>query len=171
MAQSDFGGETTIVAEAGTGSLIYLWLSVVVIALDQLTKTIIERSLSLYESIHILPVLDITRLHNTGAAFSFLADESGWQRWLFTGLGIAVGVILVWWLRRIERTSRVLASSVALIIGGDLGNIIDRLRLGHVIDFVHAHWADHYFPAFNVADSAITVGAALLLLDAWLEAR
>jgi signal peptidase II len=171
MTQSDFSGETTVVADARLGSLSYLWLSVLIIALDQVSKAVIERSLSLYQSIRVLPVLDITRLHNTGAAFSFLADESGWQRWLFTGLGIAVGAALVWWLRRIDRGARTLACSVALIIGGDLGNIIDRLRLGHVIDFVHAHWADHYFPAFNVADSAITIGAGLLLLDAWLEAR
>jgi signal peptidase II len=171
MAQSDYGGQTTVVAGARSGSLIYLWLSVLVIALDQLTKALIEHSLTLYQSIQVLPVLEITRLHNTGAAFSFLADEAGWQRWLFTGLAIAVSVVLIWWLRQIERGAKVLASAVALILGGALGNVIDRLRLGHVIDFVHAHWGEHYFPAFNVADSAITVGAVLLLLDAWLEAR
>jgi signal peptidase II len=171
MARSNFGGETTVVADARTGSLVYLWLSALIIAVDQLTKALIERSLSLYQSVPVLPVLEITRLHNTGAAFSFLADETGWQRWLFTGLAIVVSVVLVWWLRRIDRSSRILASAVALILGGALGNVIDRLRLGHVIDFVHAHWGEHYFPAFNVADSAITIGAVLLLLDAWLEAR
>jgi signal peptidase II len=171
MARSNFGGETTVVADARTGSLVYLWLSALIIAVDQLTKALIERSLSLYQSVPVLPVLEITRLHNTGAAFSFLADETGWQRWLFTGLAIVVSVVLIWWLRRIDRSSRILASAVALILGGALGNVIDRLRLGHVIDFVHAHWGEHYFPAFNVADSAITIGAVLLLLDAWLEAR
>jgi signal peptidase II len=171
MAQSDFGGQTTVVAGARAGSLIYLWLSVLVIALDQLTKELVEHSLTLYQSIQVLPILEITRLHNTGAAFSFLADEAGWQRWLFTGLAIAVSAVLIWWLRRIDRGAKVLASAVALILGGAIGNMIDRLRLGHVIDFVHAHWGEHYFPAFNVADSAITVGAVLLLLDAWLEAR
>lgn len=171
MARSGYGGETTVVADAKVGSLMYLWLSALVILLDQLTKALIERSLSLYESVPVLPVLEITRLHNTGAAFSFLADETGWQRWLFTGLAIVVSGVLVWWLRRIDRSSRMLASAVALILGGALGNVIDRIRLGHVIDFVHVHWGEHYFPAFNMADSAITVGAALLLLDAWLEAR
>jgi signal peptidase II len=171
MAKSDFGGETTLVASTSGGSLIYLLLSALVIALDQISKALIEHSLSLYQSVVVLPVLAITRLHNTGAAFSFLADETGWQRWLFTGLAIVVSVALVLWLKRIDRAARMLASAVALILGGALGNVIDRLRLGHVIDFVHAHWGEHYFPAFNVADSAITIGAALLLLDAWLEAR
>jgi signal peptidase II len=171
MAGSDFHGETTVVAQPRIGALIYLWWSAAVIALDQLTKALVEHSLSLYQSITVLPVLEITRLHNTGAAFSFLADEAGWQRWLFTALAIVVSVFLVRWLRTIDRGSRTLASAVALILGGALGNVLDRLRLGHVIDFIHAHWAEHYFPAFNVADSAITIGAGLLLLDAWLEAR
>jgi len=171
MANSEYSGETTVIANAKLGSLIYLWVTAGVIVLDQISKAIIEHTLGLYQSISVLPVLEITRLHNTGAAFSFLADEAGWQRWPFTALAAVVSVILVFWLRRIDRNSRALATAVALILGGALGNVIDRVRLGHVIDFIHAHWADHYFPAFNVADSAITVGAVLLLLDAWLEAR
>jgi signal peptidase II len=151
------------------GSLGFLALSVVVIALDQLSKFAIERGLALYQSVTVLPVLEITRLHNPGAAFSFLADAAGWQRWLFTALALIVSVALVLWLSRIERGSRVLASAVALILGGALGNVIDRLRLGQVIDFINVHWAQHYFPAFNVADSAICVGAGLLLLDTWLS--
>jgi signal peptidase II len=168
---TDRHGDTTIVAESHRGALSWLWLTALVIALDQVSKSAIEHSLGLYQSIIVLPVLDITRAHNTGAAFSFLAGETGWQRWLFTVLAIAVSVALVLWLRRINFQARVLASAVALILGGALGNVIDRLRLGHVIDFIHVHWGEHYFPAFNVADSAITIGAALLLLDAWLEAR
>jgi signal peptidase II len=171
MEGTDFQGETTIVAQRRIGSLIYLWMSIAVIALDQLSKAIVEHRLDLYQSMVVLPVLEITRLHNTGAAFSFLADETGWQRWLFTGLAIVVSVFLLLWLRRIDRSSRALASAVALILGGAVGNVVDRFRLGHVIDFIHVHWAEHYFPAFNVADSAITIGAGLLLLDAWLEAR
>jgi signal peptidase II len=116
-------------------------------------------------------VLEITRLHNTGAAFSFLADEAGWQRWLFTALAIIVSIVLALWLRRIPAYARVLATAVALILGGAIGNVIDRVRLGHVIDFIYAHWDRHYFPAFNVADSAICVGAGLLLLDTWLSGR
>src|ERR1700722_19088308 len=171
MATSEYQGETTVVAQARLGSLVYLWVSVAVIALDQFSKAIIEHSLNLYQSISVLPVLEITRLHNTGAAFSFLADEAGWQRWLFTVLAIVVSVVLALWLRRIPAQARVLATAVALILGGAIGNVIDRVRLGHVIDFIYAHWDRHYFPAFNVADSAICVGAGLLLLDTWLSSR
>jgi signal peptidase II len=153
------------------GSLPYLALSVAVVALDQLTKFLIERHLAVFESVTVLPVLEITRLHNTGAAFSFLADEAGWQRWLFTTLAIIVSIVLALWLRRIDSQARVLATAVALILGGAIGNVIDRVRLGHVIDFIYAHWDRHYFPAFNVADSAICVGAGLLLLDTWLSGR
>ncbi|HXL98161.1 MAG TPA: signal peptidase II [Steroidobacteraceae bacterium] len=171
MRRTDPHGATTIVVEVHRSGLIYLWLTGLVIAVDQLSKAAIEHSLGLYQSILVLPVLEITRLHNTGAAFSFLAGADGWQRWLFTALAIIVSAALVVWLRRIDRDARLLASAVALILGGALGNVIDRLRLGHVIDFIHVHWSEHYFPAFNAADSAITIGAALLLLDAWLEAR
>lgn len=171
MRRTDLHGATTIVAEARSSGLVYLWLTAAAVALDQLSKAAIEHSLGLYQSVVVLPVLEITRYHNTGAAFSFLADEAGWQRWLFTALAIIVSAVLILWLRRIDRSDATLASSVALILAGALGNVIDRLRLGHVIDFIHVHWGQHYFPAFNVADSAITIGAALLLLDAWLEAR
>lgn len=158
-------------ATPARGSLPYLALSVAVVALDQATKYLIEHRLALFQSVTVLPVLQITRLHNPGAAFSFLADGSGWQRWLFTLLAIIVSVALTSWLRRIDPGARVLACAVALIIGGAIGNLIDRLRLGHVIDFIYAHWGQHYFPAFNVADSAICIGAGLLLLDTWLSAR
>jgi signal peptidase II len=171
MRRPDQHGATTIVAAARSSGLVYLWLTAAVVGLDQLTKAAIERSLGLYQSVVVLPVLEITRYHNPGAAFSFLAGAAGWQRWLFTALAIIVSVALILWLRRIDRGDATLASSVALILAGALGNVIDRLRLGHVIDFISFHWGEHYFPAFNVADSAITIGAALLLLDAWLEAR
>jgi signal peptidase II len=153
------------------GAFAYLWLTALVIGLDQLSKALIQKFLQLNQAVVILPVLDITRVNNVGAAFSFLSDASGWQRWLFSVLAMVVSAGLLWWLRRIDPRSRLLASAVALILGGALGNLIDRLRLGHVVDFVSAHWGPHYFPAFNVADSAITIGAALLLLDAWVEAR
>ncbi|HVY82234.1 MAG TPA: signal peptidase II [Steroidobacteraceae bacterium] len=152
--------------------LRWLPLSVGVILLDQLTKLEIVRHFEVYERVAVLPVLDITRLHNPGAAFSMLADASGWQRWLFTVLAVAVAGAIVWWLSRLKAKSQwLLACSLSLILAGALGNLIDRLRLGHVIDFIHAHWGDAYFAAFNVADSAISVGAALLLLDALLESR
>jgi signal peptidase II len=164
-------GATPNGATPNRGSLPFLGLSVAVVAVDQLTKFLIERHLALFESVSVLPVLEITRLHNTGAAFSFLADEAGWQRWLFTALAIIVSIVLALWLRRIPAYARVLATAVALILGGAIGNVIDRVRLGHVIDFIYAHWDRHYFPAFNVADSAICVGAGLLLLDTWLSGR
>jgi signal peptidase II len=155
----------------GRNGLVYCWISLVLIVLDQVTKLAVEANLRLYQSITILPVLEITRLYNRGAAFSFLNDASGWQRWLFTVLAVVVSIALILWLRRIDRRARLLGAAIAFVLGGAVGNLIDRVRLGHVVDFVNVHWQQHYFPAFNVADSAITVGAILLVLDAWLEAR
>jgi len=148
------------------------WLpaSLAVILLDQLTKGWIERSYALYESTSVLPVLDITRLHNAGAAFSFLAGAGGWQRWAFTALAMVVSAAIVVWLRALAaRTQTMLAAGLALVLGGAVGNVLDRIEHGYVVDFIHVHWGRAYFPAFNVADAAITVGAGLLLLDALLE--
>ncbi len=150
----------------------WLPLALGVIVLDQFTKALIMRHFQLYEGIVVLPVLDLMRLHNTGAAFSFLDRASGWQRWFFAALAVGVGTAIVIWLGKLKaRRQWLLSCSLALILGGALGNVIDRLRYGHVVDFIRAHWNEHYFPAFNVADSCISVGAALLLLDAWLEHR
>jgi signal peptidase II len=151
---------------------IWLPLTIAVIIVDQLSKMWIVRHFLPYERVHLLPVLDITLWFNLGAAFSFLSDASGWQRWLFTALAIVVGVGLVVWMKRLKgRSQWLLSCSLALILAGALGNVIDRLRFGHVVDFILAHWNNSYFPAFNVADSAITVGAALLLFDALRESR
>ncbi len=149
----------------------WLWLSLAVVALDQTTKFLVTRFLDLYERVEVLPVLDFTLLHNTGAAFSVLADASGWQRNFFVTLGIAVSLALVVWLWRLPRGERLLPISLALIVGGAVGNVIDRVVHGYVVDFIHAHWGAAYFPAFNIADSAITIGAGLLLLDAFREHR
>ena len=150
----------------------YLPVAGLVIAADQAVKYWMQQHFLPFERVHLLPVLDVILTYNPGAAFSFLAEASGWQRWLFVLLAIAVSVTLLVWLRRLPAASQgLIACGLSLIVGGALGNMIDRLRLGHVIDFIYAHWDTHYFPAFNVADSAITVGAGLLLLDAWLEAR
>jgi len=152
------------------GAWRWLGLSLVVIALDQWTKDFIARHFTEFEFITVLPVLQITRMHNLGAAFSFLADASGWQRWFFIGLAAAVSIgILVWLMLIPRRGNGLLSPGLALVLGGALGNVIDRMRLGYVVDFIHVHWQDAYFPAFNVADSAITVGAALLLLDALMD--
>jgi signal peptidase II len=150
----------------------WLPLTAVIIVLDQITKAIIVARFELYDTIRVLPVLDITRMHNPGAAFSFLAGESGWQRWLFTLLAFGVGVAIVVWLGKLKAGSqKMLSAALALILGGAVGNLIDRVRLGHVVDFVYAHWNEAHFPAFNVADASITIGAGLLLLDALLESR
>jgi len=160
---------------AGPEPTGWLWLpvTVVVIALDQLVKLWIVSHLALHTTVRVLPVLDVTLTYNRGAAFSFLAGASGWQKWLFAGLAVAVGAGILFWLRSLSgRRQRLLCLSLTLIMGGAIGNLIDRLRIGHVIDFILAHWHGTYFPwAFNVADSAITVGAALLLIDALLETR
>jgi signal peptidase II len=149
----------------------WLWLSVAVVVLDQATKFLVTRFLELYDRVEVLPVLDFTLLHNTGAAFSILAGASGWQRTFFIGLGLLVSLVLVVWLWRLPRGERLLPIALALIVGGAVGNVIDRVVLGYVVDFIHAHWGGAYFPAFNIADSAITVGAALLMLDAFREKR
>jgi len=154
------------------GALRWLWLAAAVIVADQLTKALIVIGLELYEVVDVLPVLEITRLHNTGAAFSLLADASGWQRWFFVGLATAVSAGIVYWLRNLPRDSAAfLPAALALVMGGALGNLVDRIWHGHVVDFLHFHWGAAYFPAFHVADSCITVGAGLLILDALLEGR
>jgi signal peptidase II len=151
---------------------MWLVLSVAVVLLDQVSKAYIARNFLEFEFIRVLAVLDITCMHNVGAAFSFLASASGWQRWVFIGLAVVVSIGLTIWLFKLPRGAQpLLAAGLALVLGGALGNVIDRIRLGYVIDFIHFHWDRAYFPAFNVADSAITVGAACLLLDALLEAK
>ena len=149
----------------------WLWLSLVVIVLDQATKFLVTRFFELYERVEVLPVLDFTLLHNTGAAFSLLADAPGWQRWFFIGLAGAVSVLLIVWIWRTPRGEKLLPLALALILGGAVGNVVDRIVHGYVVDFIHAHWGDAYFPAFNIADSAITIGAVLLILDAFREKR
>ena len=149
------------------GRLAWLWLSLVVLVVDQATKVYFEGALSLYQQIVVIPdYFSWTLAYNTGAAFSFLADSSGWQRWLFALIAVAVSAVLVVWLKRLGRNETWLAVALALVLGGALGNLYDRVVLGHVVDFILVHWRNtHYFPAFNVADSAITVGAVMLALD------
>jgi signal peptidase II len=155
-----------------SGASDWLWVSAIVIVLDQISKHAIVRNLTEFDEIVLLPVLSIVRLHNEGAAFSILSDASGWQRWFFTLLGIAVSIGIFVWLRRLPaRGQHVLAAGLAFVLGGALGNVIDRVMWGHVIDFIRVHYGGWSFPAFNVADSAITVGAALIILDNVLEWR
>jgi signal peptidase II len=146
-------------------------LGLITLALDQFTKELIQRLLALYESIYVLPVLDIVHARNTGAAFSFLAGQGGWQRWFFTVFALLVSAGLLIALRRAGNAQRLQNAGLMLIVSGALGNVIDRIRHGYVVDFVHAHWKDASFPAFNVADSCITIGAGFILIDALLEWR
>ncbi|MGK9065751.1 signal peptidase II [Stutzerimonas chloritidismutans] len=149
------------------GKLAWLWLSVLVIALDQATKHYFEARFELYQTLDVIPgYFAWTLAYNTGAAFSFLADHSGWQRWLFALIAIGVSVVLVVWMKRLKPSETWLAVALALVLGGALGNLYDRMVLGHVVDFILVHWQYRWrFPAFNVADSAITVGAVMLALD------
>ncbi|MDN4547124.1 MULTISPECIES: signal peptidase II [unclassified Pseudomonas] len=149
------------------GRLSWLWLSLLVLVIDQASKFYFEGKLEMYQQIVVIPDLfSWTLAYNTGAAFSFLADSSGWQRWLFALIAIVVSAVLVVWLKRLGRNETWLAVALALVLGGALGNLYDRIALGHVIDFILVHWQDRWrFPAFNVADSAITVGAVMLALD------
>jgi len=143
----------------------WLLIALVVIVLDQLTKTLILANFQYGDSRHVTSFFNLVRVHNTGAAFSFLAGASGWQRWFFVGLGIVAAGFIVWLLRS-HGGQRMFAWALALILGGALGNVIDRLLHGYVVDFLQVHWQRQwYFPSFNVADSAITVGAALLIFD------
>ncbi len=152
------------------GASNWLWLGMVTIALDQWTKSLIVDRFDEFDRIVLLPVLEIMRLHNEGAAFSFLSNAGGWQRWVFIGLAVAVSAAILVWLRRLPAKGQaLLAAGLSLILGGALGNVIDRVIHGHVIDFIRVHYEEHYFPAFNVADSAITIGAALIVLDTLLD--
>jgi signal peptidase II len=147
----------------------WLWLSLAVIVLDFATKQAVLASLRPGETVPILPVFTLVLAFNPGAAFSFLAGASGWQRWVFAGIAAVASVVIVWLLRR--GGSRVYCAGLALILGGALGNLWDRLTLGHVVDFLLFHWREWSYPAFNVADSAITVGAALIIIDSFRARR
>ncbi|MDO7903313.1 signal peptidase II [Pseudomonas sp. K1(2024)] len=149
------------------GRLAWLWLSLLVLVLDQATKLYFDNALTMYQQIVVIPdYFSWTLAYNTGAAFSFLADSSGWQRWLFALIAVVVSAVLVVWLKRLGRNETWLAVALALVLGGAIGNLWDRVVLGHVVDFILVHWRNtHHFPAFNLADSAITVGAVMLALD------
>ncbi len=148
----------------------WLWLSALVIVLDQLSKAWITSRFAFGESLRVLGVFDLVLAHNTGAAFSFLHDAGGMQRWLFSSIAVVASVWIVWLLRR-HSMQTLFALALSMILGGALGNLIDRIAYGYVVDFLHFHWNEHYFPAFNIADSAITCGAFLLIWDSFTEKK
>jgi signal peptidase II len=151
--------------------LRWLWLSLLVVVFDQVTKQLIELNFALYESLQLLPFLNLTLVYNEGAAFSFLSDQGGWQRWLFVVLALVVTLVLVNWIRRLGREERWIAVALSFIVGGAVGNLIDRVLSGHVIDFVDFYYGQWHWPAFNVADSAIFIGVALMLVDVLFGGR
>lgn len=166
-------------APSAQGSGLWLWLGLALLVLlaDQLTKTLIIGSFQLGDSRTLTSYFNLVRVHNTGAAFSFLSSASGWQRWFFVGLGLVATVAIVWMLKR-HGSQRLFSFALSMILGGAVGNVIDRLLHGHVIDFLQFHWdwlspvfAGGYFPSFNIADSAITLGAICLILDELLRVQ
>ena len=150
--------------------LPWLAIALLIILLDQFTKTLIIGNFQLGDSRTVTSFFNVVRVHNAGAAFSFLAGASGWQRWFFVGLGTLATGFIVWMLRN-HGGQRMFSWALSLILGGAIGNVIDRLLHGHVIDFIQLHAAGWYFPSFNIADSAITVGAVLLIVDELLRVR
>jgi len=149
----------------------FFMLSGLVVLLDQASKFWVLASFREYEVLEVWPVFNLTLVFNRGAAFSFLADAGGWQHYLFIGLASVVSLLLVVWIRRVASERPLEALALSFILGGAVGNLIDRLRIGKVVDFLQWHWEQHYFPSFNLADAAITLGVSLMLLDWLLETR
>ena len=155
-----------------SGAWKWLALSIAVVAVDQYSKYLIMQNFMEFERLVLLPVLELMRLHNEGAAFSFLSNAGGWQRWMLIGIGLTVGAGIAIWLLRLPAKGRgLVAAGLALVLGGAIGNVTDRILWGHVVDFIRVHYQDWYFPAFNAADSAISIGVGLLLLDSLLDWR
>ena len=146
-------------------SLCWYGLAVLVIVLDQYTKFLAENALDYGRPVEVFSWFNLTLQYNTGAAFSFLSEAGGWQRFFLSGVAVLISAVLVVWLYRLPRDQKLLALALALILGGALGNVWDRVMLGHVVDFISVHYAGRYFPAFNIADSAISVGAACMIFD------
>ncbi|WP_369812386.1 signal peptidase II [Alkalimonas delamerensis] len=145
----------------------FWWLALLVLVLDQVTKQWVHRSMALYDSIQLLPFFNLTYVRNPGAAFSFLSDAGGWQRWFFTVVAVVIITVLSVWLSRLAPKASKLTLGLSLIIGGAVGNLIDRLWHGYVIDFFHLYYQNWHYPAFNIADSAIVIGAGLLIWDSF----
>jgi signal peptidase II len=145
--------------------LKWLGLSLLAVILDQSSKLAIAGSMQLYQSIPIMPYFNLTYVHNTGAAFSFLSEAGGWQRWFFAGLAVVISAVIAVWLARLKQHETLLAVALSLVLGGAMGNLIDRLAYGYVIDFLDVYYQTWHWPAFNIADSAITLGVMLMLAE------
>jgi signal peptidase II len=163
-------GKSSLVRSPGGGMLPWLGLAVILLIADQFTKTLILGYYQLGDSTYVTSFFNVVRVHNSGAAFSFLASAGGWQRWFFTALGIAAAVFILWMLKS-HAGQKLFSFAMACILGGAVGNVIDRVLHSYVVDFLDFHWRGMHFPAFNIADSAITVGAMALILDELLRVR
>jgi signal peptidase II len=169
-ARQDLPDTTTTETSAYRGMSRWLLVALLLIVVDQITKIGFDHALRYGERINILPIFDFTLLYNKGAAFSLLADQPGWQRWFFTILGFGASAFILWMMHT-HRSQHRFMFALTLILGGALGNVIDRIAYGHVIDFLLFYWHNWYYPAFNVADAGITVGAILLIIDEILRLR
>ena len=147
----------------------WLWLSVLTVILDQLSKIWVDTSMSLYQSIPVFPGFNITYVHNFGAAFSFLSEQGGWQRWFFALLAASISIGIVIWIKRLKPEETLSAISLSLILGGAIGNLIDRVIYGYVIDFFDVYYHTYHWPVFNIADSAITVGVMFMLYESFTQ--
>nr|WP_218060736.1 MULTISPECIES: signal peptidase II [unclassified Alishewanella] len=143
------------------------WLILLLIGLDQLTKQLVHQNMALYDSIELLPFFNLTYVRNYGAAFSFLSDAGGWQRWFFTILAVVISSVIAVWMSRLPRQQIKLGLALSLVFAGAIGNLIDRSIYGYVIDFFHLYYQTWHYPAFNIADSAICIGAALIIWDSF----
>jgi signal peptidase II len=156
--------------KSGSGVWFWLGIALIILLLDQLTKIAVVGAFQLGETLPMASFFNLVRVHNAGAAFSFLADAGGWQRWFFTGLGVVAALVMLY-LMRMHAGQTLFCLALSLLLGGAVGNVIDRVLYGHVIDFLDFYYGTWHFPAFNVADSAITIGAGLLILDELLRVR
>ena len=146
---------------------VYFGISIIAIALDQLTKWLASTRLVMHEQNPVMPSFNLTLMHNYGAAFSFLSNAGGWQRWFFTTIAIVISIVLIVWITRLKANEKWLGVSLSLVLGGAIGNLIDRVAYGYVIEFIQWYYDRFYWPAFNIADSAIFVGAAMLLISSF----
>lgn len=145
----------------------WVWISLIVIILDQATKIAADNYLTYHQPVSVIPMFNLTLMYNMGAAFSFLSDAGGWQRWFFIILSTVISIVLIIWIYRLKTTEKIQTISIALILGGAIGNLIDRSVYGYVIDFLDVYYQHYHWPAFNIADSAIFIGAVLLIYDSF----
>ncbi|WP_408633889.1 signal peptidase II [Polaromonas glacialis] len=165
------GMKTSFKKTSATSAMLpWLGLALILLLADQFTKVLILGYYRLGDATYVTSFFNVVRVHNTGAAFSFLASESGWQRWFFTGIGVAAAVFIVWMLKS-HAGQKLFSFAMACILGGAIGNVIDRTLYGYVVDFLDFHYGNRHFPAFNIADSAITIGAVCLILDELARVR